>query len=101
MRPLLPGDLDAAVRLALPLRADQRAGALRLLLQQADTADRYRKRLGRAHPAYGDGSLMAAAQGGARLPLPAYCNRAYCTTLASVLAAIELWRRRETNDQKP
>jgi hypothetical protein len=31
------------------------------LIWQAKTADRYRRRLGRPHPAWGNGSLLAAA----------------------------------------
>ena len=61
MRPLLPGDLDCAVAVVMAQPPEARADVAARLLAQADLADRYRKRLGRAHPHYGTGSLMSAA----------------------------------------
>ena len=88
MRPVLPGDLDAATRLLLTLPPGARAGRAAALVAQADTADRWRKRTGRAHPRWGDGSLMAAARLAAR-PAPVWrCDAAYCAALAAVLRAL-------------
>lgn len=61
MREVLPGDLSAAARALLPLPEAARRAAAKRMIAEADIADRYRKRTGRAHALYGNGSLMAAA----------------------------------------
>ncbi|MEQ3625332.1 MAG: hypothetical protein ABNH26_10405 [Celeribacter sp.] len=68
MRSVLIGDLLAAAQVlaAVPERA--RAGRLDCLLRGAALAERHRQRTGRAHPRYGDGSLMAAAMKAPRVP---------------------------------
>lgn len=63
MRPILPGDLNAAARALLAVPADARPVLARRLLAQADAADRYRVRHRRAHPLWGNGSLQSAALG--------------------------------------
>ncbi|MFW2543535.1 hypothetical protein ACN2XU_12890 [Primorskyibacter sp. 2E107] len=40
----------------------------RRLVAQAEAADRYRKRMGKAHPFWGNGTLMAAALGRGQIP---------------------------------
>jgi hypothetical protein len=94
MRPILPGDLDQATRALIPLaRQDWPAHAARLVLAP-DRADRFRKRTGRAHAAWGDGSLMAAALLiGPRGQAP-WCDDTYCAALAAVLTALQLRRQR-------
>ncbi len=67
MRPVMHGDLTAAARHLLTLPDSLRASSCAQLITQADAADRYRKRFGRAHPAWGNGTLMASAR---RQPLP-------------------------------
>ena len=67
MRPVMHGDLTSAARHLLALPASARQGICARLIAQADAADRYRKRFGRAHPLWGNGTLMAAAR---RIPLP-------------------------------
>lgn len=68
MRPVLIGDVLAAARVLRDLPEEARGVELARLLAEADLADRIRKRTGRAHPRYGNGSLMAAAL--ARQPGP-------------------------------
>ena len=70
MRRCLPGDLFEAASL-LAASSDPPALITRLL-DQADAAHRYAKRFGRAHPAWGNGSLMARAlaETGPRHPTP-------------------------------
>ncbi|WP_136442345.1 hypothetical protein [Pacificoceanicola onchidii] len=63
MRPVLHGDVRAAARALLSVPACAREGLARRLVAQAEAADRYRKRMGRAHPFWGNGTLMAAALG--------------------------------------
>lgn len=61
MRPVLPGDVSAAARAVLavpdPLRRDL---ALRLV-DEASAADRYCKEHRKAHPRWGNGTLLSAA----------------------------------------
>lgn len=59
MRRCLPGDLFEAASL-LAASTDP-AALISRLSDQADAAHRYAKRFGRAHPVWGNGSLMARA----------------------------------------
>jgi len=88
MRPVMHGDLTGLARHLLTLPPDQRPAACAQALDQADAADRYRKRLGRAHPLWGNGTLMARAR---VLPVPrepALCDPAYAACLMLVLAKL-------------
>lgn len=68
MRPVLTGDVSAAARALLSVPQAARAALAERLVAQAEAADRYRKRLGKAHPFWGNGTLMAAALGRGSLP---------------------------------
>lgn len=61
MRPVLPSDATVAARALLFVPEADRRGALETMLDHARAADCYRKRLGRAHPTWGNGSLMSVA----------------------------------------
>ena len=61
MRPVLPGDVSAAVRALLAVAPEARAALAQWLLTEAAAADRYRRRFCRAHPDWGNGTLRAAA----------------------------------------
>lgn len=61
MRPVLIGDAIAAARVLLTRPEAEWPDAMARLLKRAFLADRYRSRFGRAHPLWGDGSLMAVA----------------------------------------
>ena len=95
MRPLSPGDLDCAVAVVMAQPPHVRAEVAARLLAQADLADRYRKRLGRAHPLYGTGSLMSAALGWPEGPRVRVYDASYCAALIVVLMAVQDWRRRQ------
>jgi len=69
MRPVLPGDVRAAALALMAVPRQERMAAFEAILSRAKAADRYRKRLGRVHPAWGDGTLAAAAGPGADEPL--------------------------------
>ena len=71
MRTVLPGDLRAAACALLPVPREARGAALALLVMRAEAADRYRRRLRRAHPDWGDGTLAAAA---GRVPAEPFCD---------------------------
>jgi len=93
VRPILPGDLDAAVRSVLRSEVADRPALAADLVRRADLADRFRKRTGRLHPRHGDGSLMAVA----RLSGPAAavwrCDVDYCDCLVVVLDALDIRRK--------
>ncbi len=81
-----------AVR-GLPM-AEQRHMVL-TLLDRAHAADLFRKRLGRAHPFWGNGSLMAAVL--AHTPVrdePFLSDISYLETLSLVIDTVLDWRRR-------
>ncbi len=93
MRPVLHGDVVAAARALYPLEARTRATALESLFQRAAWADAFRKRTGRVHPVWGDGSLMAVALGHDMPPEPPLSDSAYCDCLAQVFEGLVTWRR--------
>ena len=59
MRRCLPGDLFEAA--ALLAASTEPSLLISRMVDQADAAHRYAKRFGRAHPIWGNGSLMARA----------------------------------------
>lgn len=61
MRPVMIGDLLAAARTLMPVSPADRRLACDQMISQTIAADKFRKRLGRTHPTWGDGSLMARA----------------------------------------
>ena len=87
MRPLFPGDMDHAVRVLLATDESARGRRAAEILHRADIADRYRKRLGRAHPDFGTGSVLSATGGMAKADLPDRCDKRYCEALPSFLTA--------------
>lgn len=92
MRPVLHGDVVTAARVLLRLPEGARVGQMRRMLEQATAADRYRKKLGRAHPFWGNGSLMAVAMGRPMAREPFLDDLAYCSCLALVFEALIGWR---------
>lgn len=94
MRPLLHGDLVAAARVLLGLAPARRPLIMARMLAAADLADRYRRRLGRPHPRFGGGSLMAAAAAWPQRPEPMPGDADYLDCLACVIAGIRRARGR-------
>lgn len=92
MRPVQHGDVVAAARALLRLPETGRAAALRRMLAQARAADAYRKRLGKAHPEWGNGSLMAVALRGGVPPEPKLDVPDYCRCLVMVFEELVAWR---------
>ena len=88
MRPLEHIDLTDAARAVLAHPAPARAALCARLLDEADWADRYTRRIGKAHPYWGDGSLSSAARKRPRAPEPRLNAAAYCTCLEMVLRAV-------------
>ncbi|WP_212525979.1 hypothetical protein [Actibacterium sp. MT2.3-13A] len=92
MRPVLQGDVIAAAQAVLRLPEGEREAALRAMMARAAAADAYRKRLGRAHPLWGNGSLMAVARRGPLPPAPSLSDREFCRCLALVYEVLIAWR---------
>ncbi|MEL7116337.1 MAG: hypothetical protein AAGP08_12240 [Pseudomonadota bacterium] len=88
MRPVMHGDVVAAARALYAQPEGVRATTIERLITQARRADRFRREMGRAHPFWGDGSLMAAALSTDPPPEPALANEEYCACLAQVFEAL-------------
>lgn len=95
MRQLCHGDLSAAARALL--RAPDRAATMHRLLTQAHAADQFRKRTGRCHPNWGNGTLAASARTVPLPPEPYLSDATYLACLAEVIAGIGVWRRARRN----
>lgn len=94
MRPLLAGDISSAARALLLVPHRCRPAFCTILLMQAESADLYVRKIGRLHPAYGNGSLMAAAR---RLKLPdepLFDDPEYCDCTAITLTQVAKFLRR-------
>ncbi len=92
MRPVLHGDVVAAALVLLRLPVLARRDAMRDMLEQTAAADLYRKRLGKGHPAWGNGSLMAVAMWRERASEPFLDNPDYCRCLITVFSTLLEWR---------
>jgi hypothetical protein len=94
MRPVLHGDAVAAARALFVLPAEDRDQAMALMLSRAEAADCYRRRFARAHPQWGNGSLMAAAMSQRLPPEPPLDDAEYCRCVASVFSVLADRRER-------
>ncbi len=88
MRPVLPSDLRAAAGVLLAAPEAEWPALAAQLVWQSDTADRYRKRLGKAHPRFGTGSLLAASLARGAPPGPAFMTDRVKCALVVVLQAL-------------
>lgn len=92
MRPVLHGDVSAAARVLLSVpEVDQRELMLQML-ERASVADVYYKRLGRGHPVWGNGSLMAVALNYDMTAEPFLDDPAYCRCWVVVFETLIGWR---------
>jgi hypothetical protein len=88
MRPVLYSDLTAAARALLAVPPPLRAQLCADLLQEADWADRFTRRLGRPHLRWGNGTLVAASAARAKANEPSVSDADYAACLGIVLAQI-------------
>lgn len=93
MRPVLADDILLAARAISAVSEAERPLRLQRWLQEAHWADRYRKRLRRSHPQWGNGSLMARALCEPLAPRGGF-GGADLDAIAQVVAALQLWRGR-------
>ncbi|PWE30658.1 hypothetical protein DDZ14_14590 [Maritimibacter sp. 55A14] len=93
MRPVLHGDVVTAARALLAAPPLLRGMLAERLVAEACWADIWRKRLRRAHPTWGDGTLEAAARRRALAREPFLNDADYCACMMLVFEAL-LARRR-------
>ncbi len=95
MRTITHGDVTAAARAVHGRSIEaQRCMVLRFL-DRAHAADLFRKRLGRAHPFWGNGSLMAAIPSEICAKAePFLSDTLHLEALALVIDTVLDWRRR-------
>lgn len=92
MRQVLLGDIIAAARALLEIPPSDRAAAIKTMLYLAHSADKFRKRTGRPHKQWGNGSLMAAVPK-PKFHEPYLSSVNYLCALQLVLAALTEWKR--------
>lgn len=86
-------DLDMAARAVMMVPPADQPRFAQGLIAQADLSDRWRKRMGRAHPGGGTGSLYVQASLGP-VAMPHQAGPTYCAAMSCVLAALAAWRAR-------
>ncbi len=94
-RPAL-GDASVLARVLMPHPLSRWPWVLRRIMAEARRADQVRLSTGRAHPIWGDGSLMAAGLRRPCLPEPFLDDTRYRWALILVLIAIEPSLSRKT-----
>jgi len=92
MRPVLHTDITAVAKTLLSIPENLRAERFYRMLVQAEAADAYRKRFGRWHPVWGNGSLLAAAAPATAGAEPFLDDPEYCGCLAMIFEALVQWR---------
>lgn len=92
MRPLHHSDICEVTRVLLPLSAEARPRALERFIAFADAADRFRQLTGRAHRAWGDGTLAAAVARQPRDSARTFEDFDYAQCWAMVLDAVIRFR---------
>ncbi len=99
MRGLTHGDVVAAASLLRTTPRETWDATVDRLLDQAHAADVYRKRLGRLHPRWGNGSLMSMVLCESSVwPESRFSDSDYVEALAAVLLAF-VHRRRRRHDK--
>lgn len=92
MRPVGHGDVTAAARAMLCVPPVAREALCKRMIQEADFADRYAKRMGRPHRDWGNGTLMAAARARPLADEPHLGEERYCRCLETVFRLLLEWR---------
>lgn len=82
------GDLVAVARHLLRVPPGARGAAVVRIVERAQAADLYRKRHGRAHPCWGDGTLRAVVAGASLPPEPPLSDGRYLQCLIVVLQVL-------------
>lgn len=90
MRAVLLGDLLALVRVVKSVPAGDRLTLCRCIIRTAELADRYCRRLGRAHPDWGNGTLSGALPPGPVAPMGPVDDPETAACLTMVLEQLAL-----------
>jgi hypothetical protein len=93
MRQIMIGDIIAVARSVLGQQSADRAGTVQALLDHAHIADKVMKRLGRPHPLWGNGSLLAACAAHPKPPEPFAGDLAYLEAMRDTIAQVMCWKR--------
>lgn len=93
MRAVLHQDLTALAKCLIPLDDRDRRAYADLQIKLATSADRYRKKFGKSHPMYGNGTLASCCVGGGK-DEPRIDDNAYAECLIHSLEAILAFRRK-------
>lgn len=90
MRRVMLGDVIAAAQVLRDVPEGARAAHCAAMLARAQAADLWRKRLGRGHPRWGNGSLLALAlaEGAGRASGAPLADSAYLAALVVVIEAL-------------
>lgn len=88
MRAIHLSDLNLAARTLLAVPDQARVGTMQCLVNAARVADKFRKRTGRAHIVYGNGSLGSACQHREKVKMPDRCDVEYLECLGIAIEQI-------------
>lgn len=95
MRAVTSGDIRMLARHLTGVRRRDRPDVALRLLERAHVADRYRKRTGKAHELWGDGSLAAAIPKASLAGAETFvADRDHLEAMSDALAAILCWKDR-------
>lgn len=93
MRQVFHSDVTAAARAMLQVPRAGREALCRRMIQEADCADRYTRRMGRPHRDMGNGTLLAAARMRPLADEPHLGDEEYCRCLEMVFRLLLEWRQ--------
>lgn len=88
MRPILHGDVSSAARALLAVPEALRRGLCARMMREAEAAEAHMRRTGRAHPLWGNGSLMSAARKRVLADEPGFDDPDYCRCFEMVLRGL-------------
>ena len=88
MRAVHLSDLNLASRTLMVVAPSQRQAFAQGLLDAAHVADKVRKRTGRAHVQYGNGTLGGACQRHPKAKMPDWCDSEYLDCMQMVIVAL-------------
>lgn len=97
MRPVLHGDVSCAARALFAAPEALRGLLCRRMIREADSAEAHVRRTGKAHPLWGNGSLMSAARKRRLADEPGFDNPGYCQCFEMVLRALVVHRLSQTH----
>ena len=88
MRAVHLSDLNLAARTLLAVPVMQRRDTIRDIFKAAHIADKYRKRTGRPHTWFGNGTISGACQRRAKAHSPDRCDPDYLACMGIVIRAL-------------